>query len=233
MNMKRNTLIVLVVLSALNLHAQFEAGNTVVSLNGNYMKTNTESGVRTNQSSTNGQYLNVGASYGYFVTNQFVVGIGLDYNRTNETRSNLLYFNSFVQQEIMEVKSRIALPSVYMGYYQHIFNKLYFNANMKFGYGIIKSELNSAQAGVALENLEYNSVYGSSSHIIVTKSLFVNDYFGVGLNPELTYFVSPKLGICLGLGGVEYSMIDWSSDNTNWIVNFNPNYWKLGIKIKL
>ena len=60
-----------------------------------------------------------------------------------------------------------------------------------------------------------------------------SDYFGTEVCPELTYFVSTKFGFCLGLGGIKYSMTDWKTGNSNWTVNFNPNYWKLGIKIKI
>jgi hypothetical protein len=231
--MKRNALIVMVVLSALNLQAQFKAGNSIVSLNGNYSKNNNESGVLSNSNSTNGQYLNVGTSFGYFITDNVIVGIGLDYNLRKETRSNFLFFNSFLQQELMDLKSRIWLPTVHVGYYKHVFRKLYFNTNLKFGYGKIKSDVYSARAGVSLSNSSTVSINDNGIINAEISGQYENKYFGVQLNPEFTYFVSPKLGLCLGLGGVDYSILDGKKENSSWNVNFNPSFWNLGIKIKL
>ena len=137
--MKRKALIVLIVFSALDLFAQLDKGDIIISADGNYIETNIGNGVTTNQDFTKGQYLNLGTSIGTFITNKLIVGVGLDYNLGKETRSNSLNFINFIQEEIMDVKSNVILPNLYLGYYQRIVDKLYLNTTLRFSYGSVKS----------------------------------------------------------------------------------------------
>lgn len=222
--MKKNVLIVLIVFSTFDLFGQISKGDIIISFDGNYMKTNSENGVTTNMINTNVQYLSIGSSLGYFFSNQFLMGIGLDYNWGKETRFNEIYFNNFLQQEEMDIKSRVLLPNIYLGFYFPIISKLYFNTNLNFNYGIVKSDYKTFYAGAGPS---FNSYSKSSAK--ESKS----DYFSSRICPELTYFISSKISLCLGLGGIKYSLIDWKNENSNWTVNFNPSYWEFGIKIKI
>ena len=71
--------------------------------------------------------------------------------------------------------------------------------------------------------LPYSRVYEESSDF---------DLFKVEIIPELTYFISSRFGLSQGLGGIEYSMLDWETDNSSRIINFNPVNWRFGIKVK-
>jgi hypothetical protein len=72
--------------------------------------------------------------------------------------------------------------------------------------------------------LPYSRVYEESSDF---------DLFKVEIIPELTYFISSRFGLSQGLGGIEYSMLDWETDNSSRIINFNPVNWRFGIKVKI
>jgi len=72
--------------------------------------------------------------------------------------------------------------------------------------------------------LSYSRVYEESSDF---------DLFKVEIIPELTYFISSRFGLCLGLGGIEYSMLDWETDNSSRIINFNTVNWRFEIKVKI
>jgi len=231
--MKRKALIVLIVFSTLDLFAQLDKGSIIFSADGNYLKTNIENGVSTNLNYTNGQYLNLGTSVGTFITNKLIVGMGLDYNWGKEIRTNSLYFNNFRQEELMTVKSNVILPNLYLGYYKRIADKLYFSSILRFSCGNVRSEYTTTYVGVSIPNASSVISDISDNYSRSSKVTSGSDYFGTEVCPELTYFVSKELGFCLGFGGVKYSMINWKPDNSNWTVNFNPNYWKLGIKIKL
>jgi hypothetical protein len=234
--MKKNVLIVLILLTTLNLFSQIEKGKIIVSIDGNYLETSTENGVTSNQNVSQIKNLNLGTSFGYFITDRFVLGVGLDYYWNKESRTTELMINKFFQAEVMNIKSKAFLPNIYLGYYYPIINKLYVNANLKFSYSTIKSEYNTLIAG---------SVYYPSDTVITLtdrySSTYVNgtegnsevDLFSAEILPELTYFISSKFGLCLGLGGIKYSMIDWKTENSNWTINFDPAYWRFGIKIKI
>jgi hypothetical protein len=231
--MKRKILIVLITCSTLNLFAQFDKGDFIISAVGNYMKVNNEYGVTTNQNFIKGQYLNLGTSIGTCISNKLIVGVGLDYNWVKETRNGSLIFNDFIQQEEMISKSFVSLPNLYLSYYQRIVDKLYFSSTLRFSCGKVRSLYTTTYVGMSIPDLSSNVSYSSNSYLRGSARTFESDYLGTEVCPELTYFVSKELGLYLELGGVKYSMTDWKMDNSNWTVNFNPNYWKLGIKIKI
>lgn len=233
--MKKSILLALVVLSTFDLYSQIEKGITLVSGEGIYHQSTTAYGVTTSQNSVHGKYLNVGASVGYFFTNRFIVGLGLDFKSENEERGSVMTINKYYQQEVMDIKAKAWLPNVYFGCYYPIIEKLYLNTNMKFSYGKLKGEfstvISSYEQGVFLPS---DPSFGFQNTIVRTHEYNTEvDYSSVEVLPELNYFLTPKFCLSLGLGGLGYSMTDWSSDNSTWIVNFNPSYWTLGVKASL
>lgn len=234
--MKQQLLIALLVLSTMDLFSQIDKGKIIISVNGNYTKSTSENGVLTNQTTVQGKYLNIGASFGYFLTDKFIAGFGLDYSWNKETRSNTLMINRFSQYEGIDLKSTAVLPNIYLGYYYQVINKLYFNTNLKLSYGKVKSEYNDLLVGdvhyPADTIISVTDQYSASYMFSKAGSTEV-DFFSAQVLPELNYFVSQKISLCLGLGGIEYSMIDWKTDNSNCTINFSPAYWRFGIKIKL
>ena len=224
--MKKNLLIALVIFSTLNIYSQDNKGKLLISGDMNYMKTSSESGVTVNNSSVQGQYLGLGSSIGYFVTDRFIVGVGLDYNREKESRSNALNFNNSVQLGTTDIKSKAFLPNVYLGYYYPIIKNLYFNLTTKVSFGKVKFEYDFFYAYTsAVQDTTSYSRYIGGGH---DNSEY--DIFSMKVSPEVVYFISPEFGVCLGLGGIEYSLID---NNSGWMINFNPNYWRVGFKFKL
>ena len=233
--MKRNALIILIVFSTLDVFAQLSQRDIVISADGNYTQTNFENGVTTNRDNTKGKYLHLGTSIGTFITDKLIIGVGLDYNWSNEKRMNSLDFDNFMQVGQMEIKSHVILPTVFIGYYQRIIDRLYFNGTLRFSYGKVISETQSVWAGMTIPDFSSGTTQGVVTENYTRFSLddSQSDYYSTEVCPELTYFVSPKVGLCLGLGGVKYSMTDFKTENSNWSVNFNPSYWNLGVKIKI
>jgi hypothetical protein len=232
--MKKNVLIAFIVFSTLDLFGQISKGKYIISLEGNYMKSNAENGVTTNLSSLNGQYLNIGFSYGGFFSDHFVFGVGFDYNWVKEARYNKLYVNNIIQLEKMDIKSNVFLPNIYLGFYFQIISKLYFNTNLKISYGIIKSDYETISAGSVNTISDSISIIDNNEPFLRSSTKeSKSGYFSSQISPELTYFVSPKFGLFLGLGKIEYSVIDWKKESSNWVVNFNPSYWKFGLKVNI
>jgi hypothetical protein len=60
-----------------------------------------------------------------------------------------------------------------------------------------------------------------------------SDYFRVRVSPELTYFLNPKFALNIGLGGIVHEVFDGNTEDAMWAVNFNPVFWRFGIKVKL
>lgn len=231
--MKKNLLIALIVFSSLNLFSQIGKGTAIIQVAGNYTKVNTENGVITNQNATKGQYLNVGASIGYFLTDRLIAGAGLDYNWAKETRDNRIYLNNFLQQESMDIKSKVYIPNIYLGYYYKVFDKLYFSTSLKLSYGKIKTGMSTMYT--VMGSFSVSDTVSTYSIPVVNgyESNSETKLFSAEIYPEVTYFISSKFGVCLNLGGISYSMYNWETHNTNLAINFKPDYWSFGIKFKL
>jgi hypothetical protein len=235
--MKRNAILIIILLFSLDSFGQIAKDKVLISMNGNYMKTNTETGVYTNGFSTKGQYLNLGTSIGIFLSDHFVMGVGVNYNWGKETRMNkLIYGNTILQIEELKVKSKILLPGVFFGYYFPIAGKFYFNANLALNCGKINSDYERLFA--------QRSTYFTtdSSYMYLDNNTAVSGgasgssstyYFSAQICPELSYFFTSKFGLSMSFGGIEYSITDWKSENSAVAVNFNPAYWKLGVKFIL
>ncbi|MCZ4695608.1 hypothetical protein [Ancylomarina euxinus] len=108
------------IFSTLNLFSQTDKGKTIISIDGNYIKSTTENGVTQNQNVTQGKYLDVGASIGCFITNRFIAGFGLDYSWEKEVRTNNLMINKYYQTERTNIKSKALLSNIFLGYYYPI-----------------------------------------------------------------------------------------------------------------
>ncbi len=233
--MKKIVLLSLFALLTSDLFSQIHTGNIVFSVDGNYVKTTTENGVTTNYNVSQIRNLSFGISAGYFLTDRFMAGIGLDYERHREARTTELMINRFLQGEIMNIKSNALLPNICFGYYQPIIDKFYINISLKLGYGKVKSEYNSVIVGKAY--VVPDSLLlphpGPDPYQMGKKENSEAGYFRARLLPELTYFIGSNVGLNLDLGGIEYSTTDLEKENSNWRVNFNPIYWRLGLKIRI
>lgn len=224
----------LILLSASHLSAQTEKGKMMINAFGNYSKTTSENGVTTNQFSTRTKSLNAGTSVGYFFADQFIAGVGLEYVHGKEDRFNSVFINNFIQAEEMNIKSSGLLPHAYLGYYLPVVPKLYFNSCIKISYGQLKSDYKTSYYGRELSTDGSILLPGTGSpYSRGAESNMKSDYFETLITPELSYLFARKFSVYLGCGGISYSMYDWKTDNSSWLISFNPNYWKLGIKIHL
>lgn len=233
--MKKVILLAFIGISAIDTFSQIDKGKVIISIQGNYVKSSTSTGGITNQNVTSGKYVSLGASFGSFISERFKIAFGLDYNWDKELRLSSLFIRPSAAEEQMEIKSSALLPNINFGYYYPVINKLYVSANLKFSYGKIKVDYNSMYM-VSQSNpspVLSDPTSDPTNYFAVSTQTSKYDFFNTGINPELVWFISEKIGLSLGLGGIEYSITDWKNDNSTWSVNFNPTYWELGVKVKL
>lgn len=234
--MKKNLIpFLFLILFASTAMGQITKRDIIIGFNGNYTNATKETGVITNSYKTDEKYLNIGPSAGYFLTDNFIVGIGIEYIRNKETRKNSLYFNDRIHLESLNIKSKAFLPNVYLARYFSLTNKFYFSAKMKLSYGQVKVEYETKY--LEKESLPSDGLYyiseGTSHSVNSLSGESDADYFSPQLIPELTYFISDRFSACLGLGGIMYSITDWKGSSSDWNINFNPACWSLGIKIRM
>ncbi len=224
--MKKTIFTVLLTLLTIYANSQIEKGSKLLTLNGMCANINTINGVFNSSLEENKKTLSLGASYS-FIQKEFLFGFGLDFaiERNKKFFKNEI-LNKYYQSEQNTTVSSIILPNIYVGYYKHIFDKLYFTTNLRLGVGAVFYSLNGStslfdeeEAGTMISELN------QAREIAVLTT--------VDVKPEFTYFFSKKIGISLYTGGIEYSMAKWNFTSSNLILNFNPNNWLVGLKISI
>lgn len=223
--MKRTLCTLLLATITFNAFSQLEKGSKMLTLNGMCSVTNTSSGTYRNSLEEHAKSLSLGGSYS-FVQKNFLFGFGLDLGvGLNKQTFKTEILNTYNQRERDVVFSSLILPNFYVGYYRRIFDKLYFTTNLKVGVGGVFSSLSSVttfyEEGVSILSSEL--VYKNGNTMVAI----------AGIHPEFTYFFSKKIGISLYTGGIEYAMADWNFASSNFMINFNPNNWQVGLKIAI
>jgi hypothetical protein len=224
-------------LMAMKTYGQVTKGDLVISFTGNYSQNFSESGVTSDFYTTRGKYLETGMNGGKFISNHIIFGIGLDYLWGKELRTHETEFyqtgKQVLTKEYLDVTSNLWMPSAFIGYYYPILNRFYFNMNVKFAYGTIKSDYESIYAKMTNYTSDSVMVLPNDDFSLSTSVKNASsDYFTVRVSPELTYFLASKFGISLGLGGIEYALTDWDTETSSFSFNFNPGHWKFGIRFR-
>ena len=122
--MKLTLLSLLMLLSTVDIFAQIEKGNVLISVSGNYR--NDKKIEIGNKPTLNA--LNTSASVGYFFSDRLVAGGGLDY----KYQKNVPYYEA---HQSLQITVKGYFPYLYVGYYLPIVPKLYFNTNLKVSMG--------------------------------------------------------------------------------------------------
>jgi len=217
----------------MSVNSQIIKGDYTVSVNGNYFKGSNSSGVSTNSFTTTSENINASISVEHYKMSILYIGLGLDYHLGNDNIFNSLSSKNFTQFENMNVKSFLIFPNIIYGYYLPITDNLFFNLSARVGYGVLGNHYNSDYM-----NFQH-SIGGTLTQPIKANEDLnwrSNDYFGdfgASLSPEINYFLSDNFGLCMRLGGIDYSILDWNKDLSSLNVNFNPNNWRLGIRFIL
>jgi len=231
--MKKALFIAYMTILSISSFAQIEKGKVLISFNGSYRKETTGSGTSFNSSYTQGKYLATGATVGYFFTNHFALGVGLDYGWVKEDRQTSLYLSNILHMEQTTITSNTIMPSVYFGFYYPVVGRLYINAigKVNIGHSSVKSysavmEASSFSSTNTFSDITTTNPYGSFMDIKA-------DVFNATLAPEVAYFISSKVGLSLSLGGIYYTITNWKSEYANCGIDFAPRNWQVGCKISL
>jgi hypothetical protein len=162
------------------------------------------------------------------------MGLGLDfYWSSEENRSLISEFSDGIirptQIEVLEIKSDALIPNVYGTYYCKLANRLFLDFNLKVGKSKIHSKHTTAIAS--------NEISGEITPLpnrqdLSGSSNYEYDYFFACMRPQVNFFVTKHLGLSLSFGQIQYSVVDWEKEASNWIASFHPNHWSFGVKFK-
>jgi hypothetical protein len=239
--MKQFFLFFIFSISVSNLFAQQKKGDNYIGINGMYNTTISQDGVEGNSIAVKSHLLNMGMALSGSMNNHFLIGIGLDYVSQNDDRNSSFIFhnqnNDYIKYETMNLKSHVFLPNLFVGYYSHIVDRLYFNSNLKLSYGQVKTNTDGQQ--VSFKYTPPATTIGIPSGTVDVPVVYTNkaedktDFASTAIIPELNYYFSNNFGLTLGLGGIQYSLTKWKTENSSFTVNFNPSNWQIGAKIRI
>lgn len=228
--MKRIFVILFILTVSMSAFSQFCKGDYSISLNGNFYKSYGSNGVSTNNFSSIGENLNTYFSLEHYKTSNSYHGFGVGFYWGDNDITNMLLSKKFSQIENMNLKSIKLFTNLIYGYYFQIAENLFINVGARVGFGILSTSFNS-------EYKNYQHPYGGTldqkekadENLSINSSELYGE-FSSSIYPELNYFFSDRFGICLNLGGIEYSTLDWKKNLSSLKVDVNPNIWRFGIR---
>lgn len=230
--MKKVTLtLALLIALASATHAQIKKGDVLLNLSGNYDENHNYNGVAVSNLSEYSKTLNGGLSAGLAVSNSLVIGAGLEYGRikNNQTYYSLLDINNSIYTTYNQSKTTTSViaPMLYAKYLKKAISRIYVGGHFEANYGFAKSESEFGTSTMAWE--KSFSTFSSAPVTTVSGGNADNStqLLNLMIQPEITCFLTKKLGLSLKAGGVRYT-----STNNNiheWHISLNPSSWEYGL----
>ncbi len=194
-----------IVVFQLSSNAQFTQGS--VSLGGSFNYTNQKS-TNSSSSTISNSNLLLSPELSYMLSHNIAVGftVGIS-NKTATEPSSSYGYNEY------KSKTSIITPSLFIQTFYPIYKKLYWSLRTEVGYGW------------ASNTTEYGSTKNEDKYNIV----------GVGISPELDYFLTSKVGLKANFNGFNFAHIyKGNNDYTNiFQFDINPSTWNFGFFVKL
>lgn len=233
--MKKSKFILLVILFhlAFMAKAQVTKGDLLIDATGSYVKTVNSSGVHMSNYTNhlyNGQ---VGLSAGFAVSSSVIIGLGVEYKYDK----NITVYESFTYESSSYLHSTINkyyerynsfknvwTPHIFMDYLVPVTNKWQFSMRLNAGYGFASSHNKSRSVHV---QSQLEPTYYTPFRLIGSDDKPKTQYFEASLQPTISYFITPKIGVRLALGGVQFMLPESSEDY--WNISFSPINWQYGL----
>lgn len=228
--------------------AQFNQGTIYIDGSLNY---NVDNNVFDNSNySTKANSMNFSPSVGYFLMNNFVVGVGLDYQSYNNNSSTTTNYmatypdGSIISAKILTttaIKWNVMAPAVFAKYIMPISDKLSFSFKAKYTTGSLKDNTTITQDSVFTSPARENSINIAPTNKPKSSSSKLN------LSVAFQYLVTNKIGLELNFAGFTYAsvpkiqtydqvtynnVITWGTENTSSF-NINPASWSVGVFVLL
>lgn len=244
----------IIILSAFHFaaSAQYTQGKIYIdgSVNYNNDKMNVATqavGAATKSTSNN---LIISPNIGYFVSDNFAIGVGLEYkslSSSNTTLTNSNYSNSVLTSQIFDEYSNKwneLAPTLFAKYIIPVSDKLSFSLKAKFSHGLVTDNVTITSTTVDYD-AQGNGTNQPASTIVSEKPSKQTNRFN--LSPEFQYLITEKIGVQVNFTGLSYNSVPvisnaYQTDNgttfsqkinygTQKSISFslNPSSWSFGV----
>jgi len=205
--------------------------NFSASFNGG--KYGSVSGVQTSQITTFNTGFSIDSRIDYYFTDNLFIGVGFDFTKETKSVTNELILNNYYQGTYRTNHNLIYSPVIRFGWTKPIVDKLYASIAFNAAYSRLAQSTDdfSCEGKMIIPNFMSSTNIDKPIISPLTNSKTNNDLIGLSINPEIKYFLNKNFGISVGLGGFDYVIYDFQSQNNMWLLNLNPTNWKFGIEI--
>jgi hypothetical protein len=159
-------------------------------------------------------------SFGYFIKDNFAIGVNLNFGFSNSTEKNANSYNTLTETTA-KANSISYGGGGFARYYKKIADKFFFYANgeVAYTYKVQKSDYSTSNPNYvypptspAHQEVQYNTI-------------------SVEINPGLVYFATPKLGIQTSFGDIFYN--NSTSKNISLLHDNHNNSHNYGISLNM
>lgn len=250
------SLVIILVVFHLAASAQYNQGNIYIdgSVNYNNDKMNVATLMVGAPTATSSNNLIISPSIGYFVANNFAVGVGLEYQSLSNTTTGLTYINRYLgtlDYKIFDTSSnkwKEIAPSIFAKYIIPVSDKLSFSLKAKFSHGLLTDNVSISSNKINF-NAQGAVISDSLSNVINEKPSKQTNRFNLSFG--LQYLITSKVGLQVNFAGLSYSSIPVINSayetndggEFNYVVNYgtqkttsfniNPSSWSFGVFVLL
>ena len=226
----KNSIVILLVIIANNLSfSQIQKGNWLI---GSSISTNNNTfGYNTNfQYSTNSSYssFTILPEVNYILSNNFMLGGGISYASIKSDFANTLPPQSSATSSSNSSKNEMVSIFVQAKYYLNISKNIFWNLNLKTGYGGVNYSYKSTPTSFTTPPVITNPSPSQNNNL-------EPKYFYSNLTSQILFIPFQRFGFQLDIGGLNYLSYNYdkvvNSDITsnNVSFNINPSNWSLGV----
>jgi hypothetical protein len=231
----KSFLLVVFLCFTFNSFSQIEKGSIVLGTDIGGYKIATVSGVYSNTTAKEEKQFTFGLSADYFLSNAFSLGLGFSYLNDKEDGRNIILVNMNQEVSYYTSVTKGFVSSLRLGYSKKLFNNFYFKGLFAINYGLAKRETETQYFGCEciIPGLVAPANCVNIPEIKYLEQNTETDYISALFQPEFHYYFNKTIGISIGIGGIEYGIVDWNTEYDYWVINFKPNNWTLGLNISL
>ena len=253
---KMCSLVLVLFLFTLVVSAQYKRGSIYIDGNVTYTNDLTNNNVTlvSVPAEVKSRNLVVSPNIGYFLADNFVLGVGLNYRSIFGSSSGLNYVDNekdsvTYMSDIRSTKWNEFAPVIFAKYIFPITDKLSLSLKAKFSHGLVKDEI-SINSTTKVEDLQGNLLVQRPSNFATEKPSGQTNRFN--LSPEVQYLITNKIGLQVNFTGFSYNSVPvitptyeaidngngynikiYSGTQKTTTFSINPSSWSFGLFVLL
>jgi hypothetical protein len=248
------SLIVILIASHFAVSAQYNKGSIYIDGSVNYSNDNVNVYKIGVDDVSKSKTFIVTPNIGYFIRNNFVVGIGLEYQSLYSLNSSITgsnFSNGVLTDRILDVTTtnwKEVAPTVFAKYIFPISDQLSFSLKAKFSHGLLTDNVSVVSNAFTYDSNGTVTDHTESEIKSVEKARQTNRF---NLSPELQYLITDKIGLQVNFTGLSYSSVPviqsayetidgkgfdhvfYYGTQKTTTFNINPSSWSFGLFVLL